>query len=94
MKMKYCLIWKNPSLLNHPQARLLQTVTTNTTPAIPRAFPIEQIQALHSPANLLFATNEAELIEKLPISSQEAPIIITTKLATEVLGWETFQCES
>ena len=92
--MKYCLIWKNPSLLNHPQARLLQTITTDTTPAVPRAFPIEQIRALHSPTNLLFATSEAELIEKLPLSSQTTPIIITTKLATEVLGWEKFQCES
>jgi hypothetical protein len=92
--MKYCLIWKNPSLLNHPQARLLQTITTDTTPAVPRAFPIEQIQKLYAKSNLLFATNETELTEKLPISSQEAPIIITTKLATEVLGWETFQCES
>jgi hypothetical protein len=90
--MKYCLIWKNPSLKNHPQARLLQTITTNTTPAIPRAFPIEEIQKLST--NLLFATNEAELIERLDKSNQESPIIITTKLATELLGWENFQCES
>ena len=83
-----CVVWLNPSRSDHPQSRLLQALTSHGTPPKPLSIPREELQAFK---NATYIYSEDGFQKSLNSSSPEAPIIISTELATEMLGWEDFQ---
>lgn len=84
----HCVVWKNPSREEHPQSRLLQALTSHGTPPLPLAIPREELQSFR---DATYVSNEDEFIKNLNSSSQQAPLILSTELATQLLGWDSFQ---
>ena len=82
-----CVVWKNPSRLDHPQARLLQTLTSHGTPPRVLAIPRDELTL----QNATYVASEDDFMKNLNSSTAEAPLIIPTHLVTDLLGWEDFQ---
>ena len=81
-----CVVWKNPSRLEHPQARLLQALTSYGTPPTPLAIPREELTI----KDATYISSENDFLKSLNSSSPEAPLIVPINLATDLLGWEDF----
>lgn len=88
LKDLHCVVWMNPSRQNHPQSRLLQALTSYGTPPLPLAIPRDELSHLKKAK---YVTSQDDFLKKLNSSSQQSPLIIPIRLATEILGWEDFQ---
>ena len=91
MSEQICIVWLNTDRINHPQARLLQTFSTPTTPPTPLCFPVEELEALEFASNVLFVHSEDDFARFLPGSSPKMPLAVPIDIAGDILGWEFFQ---
>lgn len=88
---KVVLIWLNPDRIDHSQARLLQTFSTPSSTPTPFCFDIKDIKASKIASTAFFAYSEQDFTDFLPKSTKNAPLVLPTTLAEEILGWKTSQ---
>jgi len=86
----FCVIWLNPDKKLHPQARLLQSFCTNTPTPIPYCLSESDLESQAALKNAFRPLTEADFDLQLPKSSPHRPLILSTTLATKLLGWQTF----
>jgi len=88
---KVVLIWLNPDRTHHSQARLLQTFSTPSSTPTPFCFNLEDIKASKIASEAFFVHSEQDFIDFLPKSTKNTPLVVSTALAEEILGWKVFQ---
>jgi hypothetical protein len=89
-KALFCVVWLNPDKKLHPQARLLQSFCTNTPTPTPYCLSESDLESQAALKNAFRPLTEADFDLQLPKSSPHRPLILSTTLATELLGWQTF----
>ena len=80
------VVWMNPEVSEHPQRRLLETVTApkGTQPIV---FPIRYLQKLMPDCHV---AEEEDLHILIFASTQEQPVFVPLPLAHKALGWDDF----
>jgi hypothetical protein len=83
------LVWLNPGISRRPHARVLETLTPESSRS-PMAFPTESLSSALSSRKFFFARDYEEVFFYLNKSSRNFPVIINLNLAREALGWDDF----
>jgi hypothetical protein len=80
------VLWMNPEIREHPQRRLLETVTSRHGNQ-PIAFPLSYLQKLMPDCEI---AEEEDLHILIFSSTQENPVFVPLPIARSALGWNDF----
>lgn len=84
------LVWINPDHTQHPQSRLLATVTDPRNPD-PMAFPLDMLRKSLPTCHVAAPDTLATLLLE---STPRNPLIIPLPIAKFQLGWDSFHISS
>lgn len=83
------IVWRNPKQSKSPNARSLETMTTESSPH-PMAFPIASLKSRKEWAAATYVASRNEFLDALSESSRLKPMIIPLPIAEQALGWDVF----
>lgn len=87
------VVWKNPRNKKEPQARALETMTSDNSP-YPMAFPTKSFIRNRSWAAAVRVSSMEEAMQEIPQSSRARPVIVPLPVAKQTFGWENFYIPS